>query len=352
MRGVALLSFASTSAVVLLVSTALLAVFFLFVYRQKRQTYMLAWSAGWLLTSFHVLSTALLTAAPHSWSEGLNDWLLVVSALVFYAAARLYARLPIATNILAGVAAIAVAWAFVFVKGFWGVPLSLGGVLIFFMVAQVFWQEGRKQESRADVLLATTFAIWGLICVAMAFRRRLGLTEQNDLIALTWLPQLFAGVLMVTVVYEEERRRVERNMIALSNLNLATSGVSGGGIHKMLAQALDRVLNVVRIPAGALCLNRSTGDDGTTVVVTGLNSTFVSAVQQGDLHEYLVGLVARLGGLVVLRNLASDSEYKGLEKEDAFRRIRELLLAENLRTVVGISLQAKEQTFGVLLLAT
>ena len=48
----------------------------------------------------------------------------------------------------------------------------------------------------------------------------------------------------------------------------------------------------------------------------------------------------------------SDSEYRGLEKEDAFRQVRGLLLKESLRTVVGISLQAKEHTFGVLLLAT
>ncbi len=60
-------------------------------------------------------------------------------------------------------------------------------------------------------------------------------------------------MLMVMAVYEEERRRVERNMLALSSLNLAASGFVGGEIQKMLAQALDRVLNVVRIPSGARC---------------------------------------------------------------------------------------------------
>ena len=157
---------------------------------------------------------------------------------------------------------------------------------------------------------------------------------------------------MVMAVYEEERRRVERNMLALSNLNLATSGFVGGEIHKMLAQALDRVLNVVRIPVGALCLNLATGSETTSVVVTGLSNDFASNIQKDELHEYAISLVARLGGLVVLRNLASDSEYRGLEKEDAFRQVRALLLKEGLRTVVGISLQAKEHTFGVLLLAT
>ena len=157
---------------------------------------------------------------------------------------------------------------------------------------------------------------------------------------------------MVMAVYEEERRRVERNMLALSNLNLATSSFVGGEIQKMLAQALDRVLNVVRIPAGALCLHYGDSEGPTSVVGTGMGDAFCSAAQQDDLDEYIVNLVARLGGLVVLRNLASDSDYRTLEKEEQFQHLRKLLLEQGLRTVVGISLQAKERVFGVLLLGT
>ncbi len=351
-RGLELFNYVSTSAVVLLVSTVLLAVFFLFIYRQKRQEYLLVWSVAWLLTSLHFFSSLFDVPGVRSSFQAINQWLLVAAALAFYAAARLYARFTLATGPMIGAAGVFAIWAFAFVYGYWGVPASLGATLVFFLVAQIFWQEGRKQESRADILLAVTFASWGLICVAIAFRQRLSFLQGNDLIALTWLPQLFAGVLMVMAVYEEERRRVERNMLALSNLNLATSGVVAGEIHKMLAQALDRVLNVVRIPAGALCLNRGAGNDTASVVATGLSSGFAEAIQENELNDYVVSLVARLGGLVVLRNLTNDSEYKGLEKEDAFRQVRALLLQESLRTVVGISLQAKEHTFGVLLLAT
>ena len=77
-------------------------------------------------------------------------------------------------------------------------------------------------------------------------------------------------------VYEEERRRVERNMLALSNLNLATSSFVGRRDQKMLAQALDRVLNVVRIPAGALCLHTARADGPTSVIVAGLGDSFCS----------------------------------------------------------------------------
>ena len=43
---------------------------------------------------------------------------------------------------------------------------------------------------------------------------------------------LFAGLFVVISVYEDERKHVERNILALSNLNLATSSFSGNEIEK------------------------------------------------------------------------------------------------------------------------
>ena len=188
--------------------------------------------------------------------------------------------------------------------------LGLAVAVTFFFVAHTFWEEGQKQESRADLLLAITFVFWGLIRVLRSFSRGSGAACANvSLVPLVALPELFAGVLMVMAVYEEERRRVERNMLALSNLNLATSSFAGGEIQKMLAQALDRVLNVVRIPAGALCLHY--GDDGRAHVHRGHRHErrfLLRNAQQDDLDDYIVNLVARLGGLVVLRDLAQRFE--------------------------------------------
>jgi GAF domain-containing protein len=334
-------------------SAFLLAIFFCYVYLQKRQRYLLVWSVGWLLVSVHFVTHVL---RPHvalpKWSGTANDWLLAVAALVFYCAARLYGRLEVYVSAIVAAAAALAVYGLAFERGLTPAPLGLFVTLIFFLIARTFWEEGRKQESRADSLLAITFVCWGVLRAVTFFQGRIGPLANKDLLPLVVLPELFAGVLMVMAVYEEERRRVERNMLALSNLNLATSGFVGGEIQKMLAQALDRVLNVVRIPAGALCLHYGDVDGPTSVVVTGMGDAFCGAVQQDDLDQYIVDLVARLGGLVVLRNLVSDSDYLALEKEEQFRHVRKLLLENGLRTVVGISLQAKERVFGVLLLGT
>src|SRR5262249_56208462 len=126
------------------------------------------------------------------------------------------------------------------------------------------------------------------------------------------------GVVMVMGVDEEEKRGSERNMVALSNLNLATSSFIGGEIHRMLSQALDRVLGVVRLPAGALFLHHGDPQGPTSVVAAGLNDEFCRVVQQEGLDDYLVGLVARLGGVGGFRDLRDDSLF-ALEKEEPIR---------------------------------
>ena len=346
-------TFATPNAPIIAVCAVLVATFFLFVYRQKRQDYLFVWALAWMLNGadWAVRFAAAQFRLP-DWFSGVNDALLVASSLAFYVSARYYARKAPPMRAVIAAAAAGAAWSGVHAAGYLHISPKLGVGVIFVLVARSFWTEGRRQESRTDELLAVTFFGSALLCAAMAFHETAHFLPPVDFGSFSLFPRVFAPVLMVMAVYEEERRRVERNMLALSNLNLATSGFVGGEIQKMLAQALDRVLNVVRIPSGALCMRQGESNGPASMVVTGLENTFCVAVQENQLDEYLVGLVARLGGLVVLRELGRDADYEALEKEISFRRVRELLLGQGLRTVVGISLQAKERVFGVLLLGT
>ncbi len=341
----------------MMVSTFLLACYFYFIHRLKRQNYLLAWSIAWLFLFVHVVAGGLShspdgTALDRRLFE-LSQFFMASSALAFYCAARLYAGLKVPVRALAVVTVVFAAWPVVNINQIWNVPpivLAVGFIQLF--VAYTFLQEGRKQESRADVLMAVAFIGWGLLDFTAAFRNFLPIMQRPGLLPLTFLPQLFTCVLMVMAVYEEERRRVERNMLALSSLNLATSSVVGGEIQKMLAQALERVLNVVRIPVGALCLQNDEGSEPATIIVVGLNDSFVASLREANLESYLVNLVARLGGLVVFRDLTRDANWEALEKEESFLQVRRVLLSQGLRTVVGISLQTKEHVFGSLLLGT
>src|SRR6202040_270789 len=232
------------------------------------------------------------------------------------------------------------------------VPVVVPSILLFVAVSVVFWLESRRQETLADRLLAVSFFAWAVLRLSV-FLFSLG-TAGADKIGfrpLAAVPSAFVAMLMVMASYEEEKRRIERNMLALSNLNLATSSFVGGEIQRMLSQALDRVLGVVRLPAGALFLHHGDPQGPTSVVAVGLNDDFCRVAQEEGLDDYLVGLVARLGGLLGFRDLR-DASLSALEKEESMRRFRQLALGQGLRSVVAISLQAKEQAFGVLLLGT
>jgi len=346
----------ATVVLTLEIGALLLASFFVFLYQRKRQAYLLAWAIAWFLLAlffFARIAVSWLPAGPvQLWYRTFDESLFAFSALAFYCASRLYVRLSVPYRLLSIAAVLGAVWSGLHVRGIISVPVGLGVALLFLLIGQTFWHEGRRQESRADILLGITFLGWAVYFLLMVFQNQIPFMRGLDLLPLDLLPQMFTCVLMVMTVYEDERRRVERDMLALSNLNLATSSFVGAEIQKMLAQALDRVLSVARIPAGALCMRYGESDGPTSVMVTGLEDTFCGALQEDDLDSYVVNLVARLGGLVVLRDLARDANWEALEKEPSFGRLRHVLLGQRLRTVVGISLQTKQRVFGVLLLGT
>ena len=339
-------------ALALLVATTLVAGLFAYIHSVKRQTYLLLWTAGWSLLALHYLGSAF-TSKPleSSLQSSVDQWLFGVTGVFFFLGAQLYAqRKP--WLMAAGItAAVLAAWAVA--NYFLRFPISplFACSVVYLGTGTIFWIESRRQETLADRLLAIVFYAWGLLGMSFViFHQRL-MDWHIAFHPSSSFPAAFAAILMIMALYEEEKRRVERNMLALSNLNLATSSFVGGEIHRMLSQALDRVLGVVRLPAGALFLHHGDPEGPTSVVAAGLDDEFCRVVQQEGLDDYLVNLVARLGGLLGFRDLR-DQSLTVLEKEEPIRRFRQLALDQGLRSIIAISLQAKEQAFGVLLLGS
>src|SRR3984893_6242288 len=336
----------------LLIATTLVAGFFAYIHRIKRQTYLLLWTAAWAVFALHYVGPTLAPwAAANPLQSALNHWLFALSGVLFFLGAQLYSqrkawKIPgLALGVLFGL------WAAANAANVFSISAIIPGSLLYIAVAVVFWQESRRQETLADRLLGVSFASWGALWISLHILNATPELQGASMSVVAAAPCAFVSMLMVMALYEEEKRRIERNMLALSNLNLATSSFVGGEIQRMLSQALDRVLGVVRLPAGALFLHHGDPQGPTSVVAVGLNQDFCRIAQEEGLDDYLVGLVARLGGLLGFRDLR-DASLAALEKEESIRRFRQLALAQGLRSVVAISLQAKEQAFGVLLLGT
>jgi diguanylate cyclase (GGDEF)-like protein/putative nucleotidyltransferase with HDIG domain len=334
-------------------ATALVAGFFAYIYTLKRQTYLLIWTCGWALYALHFMGPALWQWIPQTPLEtSISRWLHSLASICFFLGAQTYAqRKPWIRPAIVTAAALGV-WIVGNATHMIQASVVIPSTVLFVAIAVVFWQESRRQETLADRLLAISFACWAILRIGIfLYAPTLGDQQGIALRCISAVPSAFVAMLMVMALYEEEKRRIERNMLALSNLNLATSSFVGGEIQRMLSQALDRVLSVVRLPCGALFLHHGDPLGPTSVVAVGLNDEFSRSVQEEGLDDYLVGLVARLGGLLGFRDLRDDS-LSALEKEPSIRRFREIAVAAGLRSVIGISLQAKENAFGVLLLGT
>src|SRR5580700_1352691 len=339
-------------ALALLAATSLVAGFFAYIYQLKRRPYLLYWTAGWAIVALSYLGP-VLSSGKNVWplQTAIDQFLYAAAGIFFFLGAQLYAQRPLWSIPAAGAGGFLVFWAGANSLGWINIPLILPAAAIFLAVTYIFWQESRRQETLADWLLAISFVVWAAVGVIFCFFRTAPFFSDISFQTAAAVPSAFVAMLMVMALYEEEKRRVERNMLALSNLNLATSSFVGGEIQRMLSQALDRVLGVVRLPAGALFLHHGDPQGPTSVVAVGLSDDFCRAAQNEGLDDYLVNLVSRLGGLLGFRDLRDDS-LSALEKEQSIRRFRDLALAQGLRSVVAISLQAKEQAFGVLLLGT
>jgi hypothetical protein len=266
----------SLVSLALLIATALVAGFFAYVYNIKRQTYLLCWTAGWCLLSLHYLgSGASGSLGPTASQRAMDQGLFACAGLLFLVGARLYAQrkalLPAA--IAAGV--LILIWSVTNSLGIVSLPVTFAAAIIYGGIGLVFWVESRRQETLADWLLAVVFFAWAALGVAFLFFQRTLAAWNIPLEPLSAVPATFVAMLMVMAFYEEEKRRVERNMLALSNLNLAASGFAGGEIHRMLSQALDRVLGVVRLPVGALFLHHGDPQGPTSVVAVGLDEKFL-----------------------------------------------------------------------------
>jgi diguanylate cyclase (GGDEF)-like protein len=331
---------------------ALLASLLVYMYRQKRLNYLRLWAWAWGLVGLHYLTPSLGRWLPaRSWETPLNSLLLASAALLVLASARAYAQTRIRIGLAIATGVLFTAWAVAHWLGRITVPPDFGTGFLLFLAARAFWEEGQVQESNAECILAGALAAWGLALIAVVVDRRLGWVT-TDVRPVFLLPEVSVGLMQLVSLYEEEKRRVERNMLTLANLNLAASGFTGEEMERALKQALDRILRVMRLPTGILLVNFDETPQPATVVSSGISSEFRDLAGQEQVGRTLVHLVARLGGVMILREILRDEAWEPLQSEPAIRQVRELLVPEKLQNAVGISLQARERVFGLLLLGT
>src|SRR5260370_31254468 len=199
----------------MLIATTLVAGFFAYIHSIKRQTYLLLWTAAWAVFALHYVGPALAPSnAANPLQSALDHWLFALSGVLFFLGAQLYSqrkpwKIPgLVVRVLFGLWTAANATDAISVSAV--IPASL----LYVAVAGVFWQESRRQETLADRLLGVSFVSWGVLWAALPVLNATPELEGPGMSVVAAAPCGCVALVKVMAVYEEENRRVKRELRA------------------------------------------------------------------------------------------------------------------------------------------
>ena len=337
-------------------SASLLAVLFLYIFRRKEENYLLYWAVAWTLLALRSLIQLFWMGEGMGppLAQSVDSLLLALAALMFLDSALVYSRgatSPTATAYLVPVIVLWLAARWTLPSAFAHFPLEIGSGIVMVTTAVVLLRDSRRREIVGGTLLAVAFLVWGASIGLRPYFSTLPPLPTVILAFFTTLPRLLVGFSQFIVLFEEEKRTLERHMLGLAGLNLITSTAQHATtVQDMLGQTLERLQGALRVPVGAIGL--SLNNSGPLNCIHRGENPFLRELDSAGLLPYLHRTVVRLGGLVVLPDLNTDDTPAPFVHEEEFQQIARVAQAAGIRLLVGVSLRAKSGDRGVLLLAS
>jgi diguanylate cyclase (GGDEF)-like protein len=334
----------------------LLGLLLLYIYRRKQEAYVLYWAIAWTLLSLGSLAEffSVTQSRGSALLSHLDSLLLAFAALLFLDSARVYASRVVSPGLTAYLGPFFLAWLVLRAAAdglLQGLPLEWGSAAALAAAAVVVQRNTRRRDVMGGTLLASSFFFWA---IATGVSIPAGWIEQYlgslapVLLNLPW--QLTAFSLLV-VLYEDEKRGLERDMLGMAGLNLVSATAQQAAtVQEMAEQTLERLLAGLRMPAGVIAL-RLEGENSLHCVHNG-QSGFLRAVERAGLIPYLRHTVSRLAGLLVFTDLSGPAIPAAFAREPQFEELAKLARADGVRQILGVSLRVKHEDRGVLLLAS
>ncbi|MBI1941904.1 MAG: diguanylate cyclase [Acidobacteria bacterium] len=172
------------------------------------------------------------------------------------------------------------------------------------------------------------------------------------------LPVLFTVFIVALILQRRfheraERKRSETELLRFSNLQLLTSTLSEAEDPKqMVDRTLDGTLQALGLSDGCMML-RVEGPDGVEYSKpSGLSDTALARLLDGPLYNYLISACDRWGTVMVFADLLRPDLMAAWHRDPLFQEFREVFTAEGLRSLLVLSLQTKERSYGVLIVGS
>ena len=351
----------SNYALIPLVGRTAIAALFLYLYRLKREVYLLYWTGAWTLLALHYLahlqSQTLFKQAIPQLLAAASSLLLAMACLLFLDSARSFASGEGKIGVTAFISPLFLMWAIAYhFSSFFDLRAlapELGTGLAAGASGWVFWREGARREMMGGRILASAFILWAALLTTTPFAERIETLFASYTAILTILPEQLLAVGMVIALYEEDRRSLERNILSVANLNLVTSSAhQGGSLEDMMGQTLERLLAALRVQAGTIAVFGQNNEPA-DYIHRGMPGNFLRELGRHGLLDHLHQTVARLGGLLVVPDLMRRPPPTTLgTRPEGFEKLLKQAQDEGVHTLVGVSLRAKAGPLGLLALAS
>jgi len=349
----------------------LLFLVFSYLYEQSRQSYFRAWQLGWAAYTINFGLDAWGIFRGYTAAVSLfSSLLLVLMALCILVSTRLMYR-PSGSQrrdkfrLRWYESAVAVAGAGLagwnlrlhiaagnyqpgsLLAPHFRIEIALAAVLLY--CSFYFYRFGSRKNSVAFSLLALALAFWAILISFGEFRIPLASAFGITGDVLGPIPQMLLGIAMVMVLFENERDAVQENALAFSTLGVDPSRLlSAEDLVPTMQNILDRLVAPLPTERALICISERWRAILPSVQ-RGFTAEFVVELENSGVGEYIHELAYRRGGFVAFQSIPEMAEPLPALPGGRFGEFQRVLAQHNVRNLTAVSLQTRENNFGVIL---
>jgi diguanylate cyclase (GGDEF)-like protein len=337
--------------------SVLLFLVFTYLHEQSRQPYFRAWQLAWAAYSLHYI---LDTFPKSSIAFFISELFLVAMALCIFVSTRLMRGSSRFRWYDAAVGTVGVALACLTLRGHIvngvfrpdvqpAVRLGLGLAAILLYCSAVFYLNSHRRKSLAFWVLAVSLAFWAVLMGVGQLQNSWTEMFGNASRLFGPVPQMLLGIAMVMVLFENQRNAVQENTLALSTLGVDPRRLLfAEDLVPSMQAALERLRSALPMERAAIIITER-WRGLLPSVQQGFSAGFLHALEKSGAGDYISELAYRRSGIFTAQHLAEMSEPLPVAPVGTFAEFKKILSEADVRNLTAVSLQTREQNFGVIL---
>ena len=335
---------------------------FTYLHRQSHEAYFRAWQTAMGLYTLRFALVAFRFEVYDDWRlTWLSSLLFVVTALCILISTDLVdAGFRLRGRYLVIAAALA-AWSFYDAKwgrtpllpnlGFPHVYVALGVSALLLYSGLRFWIAGGRKEMVSYRVLA--FALWfwatlvSLIQFHEFFEAHPALTAAGHVLGP--VPLMLLGIAMVMVLFENERRNVQENLLEFSRLDAAMEEpVESVDAAPHLHKLLDRLIALLGLERGMICIRQDLREVFPTVA-RGVSRELSEVIERQGGADCFAEVATASGGVALVHDLDQQLASLHGDRRAQAAPIRAAFGAEGIEAFTVATLRTNDRVIGALI---